>query len=62
MHQKIQTLYFPKIQKFGISLGFKGSYISDLFFQSLGLISMLIATTLFFTGINITRSKKDFSL
>ena len=28
-------------------LGFKGSYVSDLFFQSVGLISFLIAFTIF---------------
>ena len=33
-------------------LGYRGSYISDLFFQSVGLISFLISFTIFFTGIN----------
>ena len=41
-------------------LGFQGSYISDLFFQSVGLISYLISITLIFTGINIIRSKDFF--
>jgi S-DNA-T family DNA segregation ATPase FtsK/SpoIIIE len=40
-------------------LGFKGSYVSDLFFQSVGLISILIPLSLFFTGLNILR-KKNF--
>ena len=39
-------------------LGFKGSYISDLFFQSVGLISFLISFTIFFTGINLIKNKK----
>ena len=39
-------------------LGLRGSYTSDLFFQSIGLISILTSISLFFTGINITRSKK----
>ena len=39
-------------------LGFKGSVTADLFFQSLGLISVLIAISLLFTGINIVKSKK----
>ena len=39
-------------------LGFKGSVTADLFFQSLGLISMLIPISLLFTGINIIKSKK----
>ena len=38
-------------------LGFKGSYVSDLFFQSVGLISFLIAFTIFFTGINLIKYK-----
>ena len=40
-------------------LGLKGSYVSDLFFQSIGLISILIPLSLFFTGLNILR-KKNF--
>jgi len=39
-------------------LGFKGSYISDLFFQSIGLTSFLISFTIFFTGINLIKNKK----
>ena len=39
-------------------LGFKGSYISDLFFQSVGLMSFLISLTIFFTGINLIINKK----
>ena len=39
-------------------LGFHGSYISDLFFQSLGLIAYLIPLTYIFTGINIFRKKE----
>ena len=38
-------------------LGFQGSYISDLFFQSIGLISFLISFTIFFTGINLIKNK-----
>ena len=41
-------------------LGFQGSYISDLFFQSIGLVSYLVSFTLIFTGINIFRSKDLF--
>ena len=39
-------------------LGFQGSFASDLLFQSLGLISILLCLTIFFTGINIIRLKK----
>ncbi len=38
--------------------GFQGSFISDLFFQSIGLISILFCVTIFFTGVNVIRSKK----
>ena len=43
-------------------LGFEGSFISDLFFQSVGLISYLISFTFILTGINIIRSKDFFLL
>ena len=49
---------FPKNTEIQNVLGFKGSVVSDLFFQSLGLISMLVAISLLFTGINIIKSKK----
>ena len=39
-------------------LGFRGSYTSDLFFQSIGLISFLIPISIFFTGLNIFKTKK----
>ena len=51
---------FPENTKINNLLGFHGSYISDLFFQSIGLISYLIPFTLFFTGINIFRNKDFF--
>ena len=39
-------------------LGFNGSIVSDLLFQSIGLISLLFCVTIFFTGINLIRFKK----
>jgi len=39
-------------------LGFRGSYISDLFFQSIGLVAFLTSLTIFFTGINLIINKK----
>ena len=39
-------------------LGFRGSYISDLFFQSIGLIAFLTSLTILFTGINLIINKK----
>ena len=41
-------------------IGFQGSYISDLFFQTIGFISFLIPISIFFTGIKIFRDKKLF--
>ena len=41
-------------------LGFHGSYISDLFLQSLGLISFLIPITFIFSGINVFKKKEFF--
>ncbi len=39
-------------------LNFQGSYTSDLFLQSIGLISYFVSFTLFFTAINLIRRKK----
>jgi DNA segregation ATPase FtsK/SpoIIIE, S-DNA-T family len=41
-------------------LGFNGSYTADLFFQTFGLIALLIPFTLIFSGINIILNKKIF--
>ncbi len=38
-------------------LGIRGSYVSDIFYQSIGLISLLIPISIFFIGINIFRKK-----
>ena len=43
-------------------LGFKGSFVADLFLQSIGIISFLIPATLIFTGINIFILKNLFLL
>tara|TARA_B100000989_G_scaffold130881_1_gene97176 strand:- start:275 stop:2389 length:2115 start_codon:yes stop_codon:yes gene_type:complete len=43
-------------------LGFQGSFMADLFFQSVGLTSYLISLTFIFTGINIFRFKEFFLL
>ena len=52
---------FPDNVKIKNLLGFQGSFISDLFFQSVGWIAYLISITLIFTGIN-TFKTKDFFL
>ncbi len=41
-------------------LGFHGSFVSDLFFQSIGLVSYLFSITLIITGINILKLKEFF--
>ena len=41
-------------------LGIQGSYISDFFFQTVGLIAYLIPITYFFSGINIFKKKEIF--
>ena len=49
---------FPDNTEIKNILGPKGSFVSDLFFQSIGLISILTSITLFITGSNIIRTKK----
>ena len=51
---------FPENTVISNILGFQGSYTSDLFFQSIGLISFLIPITLILTGINIFKKKEMF--
>jgi S-DNA-T family DNA segregation ATPase FtsK/SpoIIIE len=51
---------FPLNTKIENLMGFQGSFISDLFFQSVGLIAYLIPFTFIITGINIFRSKDFF--
>ncbi len=51
---------FPENTKIENLIGFRGSYVADLFFQSIGLISYLVPLTLIFTGISIFRKKEFF--
>tara|TARA_B100001093_G_scaffold516740_1_gene596221 strand:+ start:34 stop:2124 length:2091 start_codon:yes stop_codon:yes gene_type:complete len=53
---------FPTDTKINNLLGFKGSFVADLFMQSIGIISYLIPITLIFTGINIFKFKDLFLL
>ena len=46
---------FPENKDIENILGFKGSFVSDLFLQSFGIMSYLISLTLIVTGINIFR-------
>ena len=51
---------FPEKTEIKNILGFHGSFVSDLFFQSIGLVSYLFSLTLIVTGINIIISKRIF--
>ena len=51
---------FPNNSEIKNILGFKGSFVSDLFLQSIGLVAYLIPVTLLITGINIFRVKEFF--
>ena len=51
---------FPDNTEIKNLLGFNGSYTADIFFQTFGLISLLIPFTLIFSGINIVLNKKIF--
>ncbi len=49
---------FPDNTEIKNFFGIKGSFISDLFFQSVGLIAYLISLTFIITGINLLKSKE----
>ena len=51
---------FPENTEIKNLLGFQGSFVSDLFFQSVGLIAYLLTFTLIITGINIFIKKEFF--
>jgi len=51
---------FPENTKIENILGYQGSFTADLFFQSVGLIALLIPFSFIFTGINIILNKKIF--
>ncbi|WP_435162867.1 DNA translocase FtsK [Candidatus Pelagibacter bacterium nBUS_25] len=51
---------FPENTKIENLMGFQGSFISDLVFQSVGLMAYLIPFTLIITGINIFKTKDFF--
>ena len=49
---------FPENTQIKNFLGFRGSFTSDLFFQSFGLIALLIPFSLILTGINIFLNRR----
>ena len=51
---------FPENTESKNLIGYRGSYISDLFFQSIGLVSYLVPLSLVFTGFFIFKKKNIF--
>jgi len=51
---------FPENTEIENLMGFHGSFVSDLLFQSVGLMAYLIPFTLLITGINILKTKDFF--
>ena len=49
---------FPENTEIKNILGYQGSWLSDLIFQSIGLIAYLLPLTFIFTGINIFKKKE----
>ncbi len=53
---------FPENTPIKNLMGYKGGFVSDLLFQSFGLVSFFIPITFFFTGINIIISKNFLTI
>jgi DNA segregation ATPase FtsK/SpoIIIE, S-DNA-T family len=53
---------FPENTEIKNLLGFQGSYLADLFLQSIGFVAYLIPLTYIFSGLNILKKKKIFLL
>jgi len=51
---------FPDNTEIKNILGFHGSFVADIFFQSFGMISLLIPLSLIMSGANIVVNKKIF--
>ena len=49
---------FPENQAIKNFLGMRGSLVADIFFQSVGIVSLLIPFSLLFTGLSITINKR----
>ena len=49
---------FPDNSEIKNLLGYKGSFVADIFYQSIGLISLLFCITVLFTGIIIFYKKR----
>ena len=53
---------FPNNVEIKNILGFRGSFTADIFFQSIGVISLLIPFSLIISAINIILNKRIFSI
>jgi S-DNA-T family DNA segregation ATPase FtsK/SpoIIIE len=53
---------FPENTNIKNLLGFRGSFVADIFLQSFGLIALLVPFSLMLSGINIFFNKKIFLL
>ena len=53
---------FPENTKIENLMGYQGSFVSDLFFQSIGLTAYLIPFTLFFISFSILSCSRLFKL
>ena len=53
---------FPNNVEIKNILGFRGSFTADIFFQSIGVISLLIPFSLIISAINIILEKRIFSI
>ena len=51
------TFIFPENQEIRNILGVRGSFVADIFFQSVGFISFLVPISFFFTGVSIVINK-----
>mgnify|MGYP002177431971 CR=1 FL=1 len=51
---------FPNDMEIKNILGFRGSFTADIFFQSFGVIALLIPFSLIASGVNIIVNKKIF--
>ena len=51
---------FPENMNIKNFLGFRGSFVSDLFFQTFGIVSILVPFSIIFFGINFFLIKKIF--
>ncbi len=51
---------FPENTQINNIFGFQGSFVSDLFFQSIGLLSYFVSIAYIITGLNILRVKRFF--